>query len=307
MNIVTVALGLLVVAIVVGAAFVWQQFMAPDRATSERLQNMTGGMPGTVIGTGRERDPAVQAIAERLGQLANPSSEEEQGILRNRLIQAGYTARTAPVMFNAARVACAMLIPLVICPPLAARASLPLGYLFAAVPALAAFGYYIPVGLLDGRIAARQTVLMQPFPDALDLLVSSVEAGLGLDAAFRRVADEIEGAAPELAREFHYVTAEINAGTSRIDALKHLASRTGLDEVQALVNMLTQAERFGTSVARSLRVHSNITRQKRAARAEEEAAKVSPKLTIVMILFLMPCLIVVLLGPAVVAIKNNLL
>jgi tight adherence protein C len=300
------ALALLVVMFAGGALFVWQQWMAPDPGTSERLQNMTGGAPGTVIGTGKERDPAVQAITERLSQLANPSSEEEQGVLKNRLIQAGYTARTAPVTFNALRVGCALLIPLVIVPPMAGR-GLSIWVVCAAVPALAAFGYYIPVGLLDGRIQARQQLLMHPFPDALDLLVSSVEAGLGLDSAFRRVADEIEGAAPELAKEFHYVTAEINAGTSRIEALKHLSVRTGLDEVQALVNMLTQAERFGTSVARSLRVHSNLTRQKRAAKAEEEAAKVSPKLTIVMILFLMPCLIVVLLGPAVVAIKNNLL
>src|SRR5687768_14817160 len=118
MTMINVALIMLVVMFLGGAMFVWQQFMAPDRATSERLQNLTGGAPGTVIGTGKERDPAVQAIAERLSQLASPSSEEDQGILKNRLIQAGYTSRNASVVFNAVRVLCAVLIPLVLIPPM---------------------------------------------------------------------------------------------------------------------------------------------------------------------------------------------
>jgi tight adherence protein C len=293
------ALVALLVAFVGIAIFVWQQFLQPDDSAGERIRDLTGGGAGAV-----NEDPAVKAIAERLSSLASPTSEEEQSVLRNRLIQAGYPARNAPTLFNALRVVMAMGLPMVLGTLIFPQVSFWIGC--AAIPALAGVGYYVPVGLLDGRVAARQAVLMNSFPDALDLLVSSVEAGLGLDAAFRRVADEIEGAAPELSREFQLVTAEINAGTVRVEALRHLSQRTGLDEVQALVNMLTQAERFGTSVARSLRIHSNLTRQKRAARAEEEAAKVSPKLTVVMILFLMPCLMVVLMGPAAVGIKNNL-
>ena len=141
----------------------------------------------------------------------------------------------------------------------------------------------------------------------MDFLVSTVEAGLGLDAAFRRVADELESTSPELAREFKMINHEVSAGVARTDALKHLAERTGLEEIHSLVNMLTQAERFGTSIAHSLRIFSDITRQKRMARAEEEAAKISPKLTVVMILFLMPTLMVILLGPAGINIKNNFL
>ena len=119
------------------------------------------------------------------------------------------------------------------------------------------------------------------------------------------MADELEFAAPELAAEFRLVNNETGAGVPRVEALRHLYDRTGLESIKSLVNMLVQAERFGTSIARSLRVHANITREKRMARAEEEAAKVSPKLTVVMILFLMPSLFIVIMGPAAVNIKRN--
>ena len=146
---------------------------------------------------------------------------------------------------------------------------------------------------------------MQSFPDALDLLVSSVESGLGIDAALKRVAREIAPASPQLANELQLVNHEIAGGVPRLEALRRLAARTGVDEIKSLVNMLTQAERFGTSIARSLRVHSRVTRQRRMSKAEEEAAKVGPKITIVMIVFMLPCLMVVLLGPAGVRIINN--
>ena len=164
----------------------------------------------------------------------------------------------------------------------------------------ATFGYYLPAIWVANVTNKRKRRLLSAFPDALDLLVSCVEAGLGLDAAFRRVAVEMETAAPELAREFQLVTHEISAGVPRVEALRHLERRTGLDEIRSLVNMLAQAERFGTSIARGLRVHSRMTRQKRMSRAEEEAARVSPKLTVVMILFLLPVLGMVLVGPALI-------
>ena len=116
--------------------------------------------------------------------------------------------------------------------------------------------------------------------------------------AFRRGADELHSAAPELSLEFQLVNHEVSAGVPRLDAFRHLARRTGLAEIKSLVNMMVQADRFGTSIAHALRIHADIVRQKRMTRAEEEAAKVSPKLTIVMILFLMPCLLIVLIGPA---------
>jgi tight adherence protein C len=119
-----------------------------------------------------------------------------------------------------------------------------------------------------------------------------------LDAAFRRVAAEIQQAAPDLSQEFQLVNHEISAGVPRVSALRHLEQRTGLEEVRSLVNMLAQAERFGTSVAKSLRTHLAVVRKQRMSRAEAQAAAISPKLTVVMILFLMPVLMSVLLGPA---------
>jgi tight adherence protein C len=148
---------------------------------------------------------------------------------------------------------------------------------------------------------------MNSFPDALDLLVSSVEAGLGLDAAFRRVSKEMESAAPALARELQAVNYEVEAGVPRTTALRHLDERTGLQEVNSLVNVLLQAERFGTSVAEALRIHSDLVRRKRMLAAEESAAKISPKLTLAMILFILPLLFTVLVGPAAINVMNNLL
>jgi len=167
-----------------------------------------------------------------------------------------------------------------------------------AVVVAVAIGYYAPAFYVKNLMNKRQAELLKSFPDALDLLVSCVEAGLGLDAAFRRVAMEMETAAPDLAREFQLVTHEVSAGVPRVEALRHLESRTGLDEVRSLVNMLAQAERFGTSIAKGLRIHAKVTRQKRMSRAEEVAAQVSPKLTVVMIAALLPAIFIILLGPA---------
>jgi len=271
-------------------------FFTPKRSARDRLEELTGGPKE------QERDVVGERIAERIARLAQPESEEEANILRLKLIQAGYRSKAAPQLFNAIRVACALILPLIAAP---FAATMSLTTMAMAVVIGAAIGYYGPLVVVNSSIASRQSKILKPLPDALDLLVTSVEAGLGLDAAFRRVAEEIVQAAPELAFEFQMVNAEISAGMTRLDALRRLTERTGIAEMKSLVNMLTQAERFGTSIARSLRVHSDITRQKRMSRAEEEAAKVSPKLTIVMILFLLPCLMIVLLGPAIVNVLNS--
>jgi tight adherence protein C len=288
-------IGLVFVFIALGAMGGIFMLLNPSRSAKDRLEEMTGGPKEGA------NDPAMEAIAERIGKLAAPQDEEERNILKTRLIQAGYRSRNNVELFNSIRVVAAIGVPIVVSPLLA---TLSIMYLAFGVVIGAAAGYFVPMLVVNSRITARQKKLLHPFPDALDLLVTSVEAGLGVDAAFRRVATEIEPAAPELSAEFQYVNHEISAGVTRIEALKHLATRTGLDEVRSLVNMLAQSERFGTSIARSLRVHSEITRAKRMARAEEEAAKVSPKLTVAMILFLLPCLLVVILGPAMVRVKQ---
>jgi tight adherence protein C len=270
----------------------------PKRTAGDRLDDLMGK-------AGNEDNEAIKAaLAARLSQLATSTDEDERNLLKIKLLQAGYRDPRATDIYNAGRVALLMAIPLLIAPFLAFQR---VEFLLIGVVVSAIMGYMLPQIYVGSRITARQKSLLQPFPDALDLLVTSVEAGLGVDAAFRRVATELEAAAPELALEFQLVNNEISAGVARPDALKHLAVRTGLKEIKALVNMLTQAERFGTSIARAMRIHSDLTRQKRMARAEEAAAKVSPKLTVVMILFLLPCLFIVLLGPAIIKVKNLLM
>ncbi|TNE91349.1 MAG: type II secretion system F family protein [Deltaproteobacteria bacterium] len=290
-----VLLGIGVIGFGVFSAY---SFMNPSRTASDRLAEFTG-----VRDEDLNDDPALKQLAERLATMAAQSGEDAD-FLRRSLVHAGYRGKHAAELFTSVRVMLALTLPVLASGFLINQSPLRMGggVLFAA-----ALGYIFPQSWLTGQVEARQKKLLRPFPDALDLMVVSVEAGLGLDAAFRRVADELEFAAPELAAEFRLVNNETGAGVPRVEALRHLYDRTGLDTIKSLVNMLVQAERFGTSVARSLRVHANITREKRMARAEEEAAKVSPKLTVVMILFLMPCLFIVIMGPAAVNIRRNFL
>jgi tight adherence protein C len=172
---------------------------------------------------------------------------------------------------------------------------------------LAAIGYFLPNALLERQIAHRQREIFENFPDAIDLMTVCVEAGLGLDAAIGRVGEEMRMKSPTLANELHLVTLELRAGGTRAQALRNLALRTGVEEVDTLVAMLIQADRFGTSVADSLRVHSDSLRTKRRLRAEEAAAKIPLKLLFPLIFFIFPSMLLVLLGPAFISIYRILL
>jgi tight adherence protein C len=173
--------------------------------------------------------------------------------------------------------------------------------------AAALVGYMIPEGWLLWRIRARQRRLRHAIPDGLDLLVICVEAGLGLDHALLRVSEELQLTHPDFSEELQHVNAEMRLGKNRTDALRELARRTGLDEIKALVAMLVQTERFGTSIAQSLRVHADDLRLKRRQRAEEAAAKVSVKMVPVLVFFIFPAMMIVVLGPAVITIMHQFL
>ena len=291
----------LILFVVGGASYGVYLLLNPTRTASDRLREM-GEAEEDDYDIGGGDLEGFDALAGRIGQLASPQSEEERSKMRDVLLQAGYRHRHALEILNGVKVTLAICLPL-LCLPIAASMTLVKGG--GVILIAAAAGYYLPGIYVSNVVEKRQRVLLRSFPDSLDLLVSSVEAGLGIDAAFRRVAEEMEAAAPELSREFQLVNHEISAGASRVDALSHLHKRTGLDEVRSLVNMLSQAERFGTSIAKSLRVHATTTRNKRMSRTEEEAAKVSPKLTVIMILFLLPVLMSILVGPAAINVKNT--
>jgi tight adherence protein C len=166
-------------------------------------------------------------------------------------------------------------------------------------------GYMIPGMWLSRRISARQRKLRRGLADGLDLLVICVEAGLGVDQALLRVSEEIRVTHPELSEELQLVNMEMRVGRSRMDALRELARRTGLDDIQALVAMLVQTERFGTSISQSLRVHSDDLRTKRRQRAEEMSAKTTVKMVPALVFFIFPALMVVILGPAFITLMRQ--
>ena len=175
----------------------------------------------------------------------------------------------------------------------------------ALVVAAAAVGYYLPDAVLRLRIQRRQLELLHAFPDALDLLRLCVQAGLGLDAAIERVGREMRHARPILSEEFALTGLALRAGSSRAEALRNLSQRVGLKDIDALVSMLIQADRFGTSVSESLAVYADALRIQRRLRAEEAAAKLPVKLLIPLIFCVFPSLLTVLLGPVVVTLARQ--
>ena len=237
-------------------------------------------------------DKTVIAALKRMGAMA-PRSAKELGKLQQRLVIAGYRTREAIVVFYGIRLALAVLFFLIAASPIFGSPSL------AMALTVCGLGYVLPGMALARMAKARQHRMRLSLPDALDLLVVSVEAGLGLDQALQRVSEELAFAHPDLCDELRLINLELRAGTARSDALHNLAKRTELDDLQSLVTMLVQTDKFGTSVAKSLRVHSESLRTKRRQRAEEAAAKTGAKIVFPLVICIFPAIWVVTLGPAV--------
>lgn len=274
-----------------------------DRIDNLSQESGAGGAP--------QRKPLIEHIAKLtspLAKLSLPDENWERSAVRTRFIMAGFRHPSAPVIFFAAKTILALLLPLLLFMALSSTGkqqdvNLLLVYLLAA----ATLGTYLPNVVLRHLIARRQREIFESFPDALDLMTICVEAGLGVDAALSRVATEIGLASPVLSEEMTLVTLELRAGATKEKALRNLALRTGVEDVDALVSMLIQAERFGTSIAASLRIQSDMLRTKRRMRAEETAAKIGLKLLFPLIFFIFPALLVVLMGPAMIQIYRVLL
>ncbi|MCK5230309.1 MAG: type II secretion system F family protein [Desulfobulbaceae bacterium] len=173
--------------------------------------------------------------------------------------------------------------------------------------ALAGVGFFLPYFWLRNRVSKRQFELQKAFPDAMDLLVVCVEAGMGLDSAINRVSSEFIISSPALSEEFHILSLEIKTGRSRNDCWKNFALRVNIDDVHNLVSLLIQAEKFGTGITQALRVNAEDMRLKYFSKLEEKAAKIPVKLTIPLILFIFPALFAVILGPAAIKIYRTLI
>jgi len=241
----------------------------------------------------------MSATFKRMGRVA-PQSPSEMGKLQRRLVAAGYRNSEALVIFLGIRVAVAAALFAVLATPLFMRPNIALAFGGAGL------GYILPNIVLARLEKRRQHRIRLSLPDALDLLVVSVEAGLGLDQAMQRVGEELVFAHPELCEELRLINFELRAGKARSEALHNLGERTGVDDVQSLVAMLVQTDKFGTSIAKSLRVHSDTLRTKRRQRAEEAAAKTGVKMVFPLVLCIFPAIWVVTLGPAAIKIVQVL-
>lgn len=261
--------------------------------------------PKSVRGAGwRAR---LEQFAEPLAKLSVPADGWETSPVRLRFINAGWRSPSTPGLFHAGKTALTVGLPLIVWIALPHHGDRPLALTFLYLVFAAATGYYVPDIILKRRIAARQLEIFECFPDALDLMTVCVEAGLAMDAALARVGSEIGLKSPVLAEELQLVTLELRAGSAKEKALRNLALRTGVEDVDALVKMLVQAERFGTSVGTALRVQSEQLRTKRRQMIEEKAAKIATKLLFPLIFCIFPALLVVLLGPAVLQIMRAIM
>ncbi len=228
-----------------------------------------------------------------------PRSEKELHRLRVTLMRAGFRSPSAPIVYTIIEYGSPVI-----------AAAVPLILLRGQVALLAAAGAailaFVTPGLLVGRrLAKRRKEIENGLPDALDLLVVCIEAGCGLDQAIVKAGEELALPYPTLSDELRILTTEIRAGKSRLDAFKNLAQRTKVDDVRALVAMLIQTDRFGTSIGQALRTHAEISRTKRRQRAEERAQKIGVKLVFPLVLLFFPALFIVLLGPAMIEFANQ--
>jgi tight adherence protein C len=294
------------VAVFVVAMVIFFQ-LSPDLLRN-RLHQLESGAKAAKA---EDESAWVQHIVKLTGPLAKlslPKEGWENSQLRIRFMTAGYRSATAPMLFFAAKTVLTFALPgLFFLYGAVVETSLKPHVFLAVMLLLATFGYFLPNVLLARRIRNRKREIFESFPDAIDLMTVCVEAGLGLDAALARVGEEMSLKSPIMGEELHLVNLELRAGNTREKALRNLALRTGVEDVDMLVAMLVQSDRFGTSVADALRVHSDTLRTKRRLRAEEAAAKIPLKLLFPLIFCIFPSMLLVLLGPAFISIYRILL
>jgi tight adherence protein C len=289
--------------------FVLEMLPRRSQALSNRLtelQTASGGESRSVLQRRRraEQTERLKSVVQAFGEQLQERSATP-GATRLRLIQAGYPGQAAVPLYLGTRV----LLPaalgtgsLLLLPLLGLSAiKIMLGVIY-----FIGLGYILPTLIVGMRIRRRQKEMQRALPDALDMLVVSVEAGLGLNQALVRVADEIYRLSPVLSEQMTLVNLEIRAGTARDEALRNWADRTGMADIASLTGMLIQTDRFGTSVAQALRIHADTMRTKRRQRAEEAAAKTTIKLIFPLVFCVFPALFVVILGPAVIQIIQAL-
>lgn len=303
-------LALIFLTVFVVALVILTQFNT--KTLQDRLRIVkTGSGIGSEFDEKLKVSPWVGRIIELtkpVAQLSVPKEGWESSQLRIRFMNAGYRSETAPMVFFLAKTVLTFLLPsLLFLYIMISGTDYPANLLMLLVVTAAGLGYFLPNIFLERRIAYRKREILDSFPDAMDLIIVCVESGLGLDAALARVSEEMHLISPILGEELHLINLELRAGSSRERALRNLALRTGVEDIDTLVAMLVQSDRFGTSIAQALRVHAENLRTKRRLRAEEAAAKIALKLLFPLIFFIFPSMLLVLLGPALISIHRVML
>jgi tight adherence protein C len=257
----------------------------PKQGTLRDTIEQTGYTLGTVVGQ-----------FERVV----PKSTAEMSVIRQRLVRAGYRSEAVVNLFYGAKV----LVPVALCVFAFVSGLGRYSPFFAYLMALG-LGFLLPDFWLGNRISARQRRIRRGLPDVLDLLVICIEAGLSMDQAVVRTSEELVAAHPAICDELSIVVLEQRAGLPRADAWRHFAERTNVESVRNLVSVLVQSEKFGTSIAKTLRVHSDTLRTQRRQQVEEQAAKTTVKLVFPLVLFIFPSLFLVTLGPAAIVVMES--
>ncbi len=286
------AVAVLAISVAIAAGYVTFEVLTRRAPGRQRLRG--AGEAGSVLEASLPL--ADTALDPRLARATRylPKSPKEMTQLRKRMARAGYHRATAPILYSIAELGLPASFLLISLSLLGPGQGLVLGLLFALL------GYMIPSFWLSRQIAKRRKLIANGLPDALDLLIVCVEAGMGLDQAIAKAAEELAVSHPALSEELTIITTEIRAGKARIEAFKNFAERTKVDDVRQLVSMLVQTDRFGTSIGQALRTQAEVSRTKRRQRAEERAAKIGVKLVFPLVFFLFPAMYVVTLGPAVI-------
>lgn len=278
--------------------FLW--LTTGNQDVKRRLREIKEGIGGLSHETHKEGMFQVRWI-EPIAKIALPRDDWAQSKIKKKLVRAGYRTERAIKVYFGFKVLLAVLLPFAFVFPLVAIGTIPITNqpVIVLLTVLAALvGYYLPDFRLHSRIKARKLAFSEGFPDAMDLLVVCVEAGLGLDAAIQRVGKELALSNPDLAVEFNILSLELRAGKSRSEALRALADRTDVEQVKNLVALLIQAEHFGTSIATALREHAEEMRHIRIQIAKEKAAKLPVKMLFPIVFFIFPALFIVVLAPA---------
>ena len=303
LQILTILLSGAAVASVVLMLYKWMV----DNALKKRLSQMgRQSRASSVTALPNTANPLkVARVINILSKLSLPEEGWQNSSVRIKFLQAGIRNKNAPQYYFAVKTLLTLVLPVVLALFVYfTQPQISLTNVMILVVFTAAAGYYLPEMLMRFITKQRIEHMRDSLPDMIDLMVICTESGMGIDAAIARISHEMARTDPDLAQEFYLASLEMRAGATRIEALRNLALRSSLEDLEDLVSVLVQADRFGTSLAESLRIQSDVMRVRRTQRAEELAAKIPVKMLLPLILFIFPTLIMVLLGPAIITVME---